>query len=182
MVEDVGFSGTCRNSRMKRCQRQSEFEGFLVASVEDIDYLCRYRHAAPSAPWPWMDFNQDVADVPPLSPGAHEPWARYPQSHFGNWTPEQVQRCRMLSICKDQYACQIHKVDVFKDGIFVRPDEDTRTREIPSDPTSAKEFWDDIQSPVSASRFTPCRRYESEVFNSEIRTFASEPFSSRTSP
>ena len=121
-----------------------------MVSVEDIDCLCRYRHAAPSAPWPWMDFNQDEADVPPLSPGAHEPWARYPQSHFGNWTPDQVQRCRMLSICKDQYTCQIHKVDVFKDGIFVRPDEDTWTREIPSDPTSAKEFWDDLQSPVSA--------------------------------
>ena len=62
----------------------------------------------------------------------------------------------MLSICKDQYACLVHKVDVYKDGTFVRADEVMRTRPIPSDPTSAKEYWDDLQGPVSASRFTPC--------------------------
>ena len=96
-----------------------------------------------------MDFNQDVADVPPLTPGAHEPWSRYPQSHFGNWTPDQVQRCRMLTICKDEYMCQIHKVDVFKDGTFDRlEEEEARTRQIPSDPTSAREFWDDLHKPV----------------------------------
>ncbi|KAF8553819.1 hypothetical protein OG21DRAFT_1522884 [Imleria badia] len=111
----------------------------------------KYRHAAPSAPWPWMDFDQDVADVLPLSPGAHEPWSRYPQSHFGNWTPDQVQRCRMLTICKDQYMCQIHKVDVLADGLFDRPDENERTREIPSDPTAAREFWDELQGPLDSS-------------------------------
>ncbi|KAI9568122.1 hypothetical protein HD554DRAFT_822481 [Boletus coccyginus] len=111
----------------------------------------KYRHAAPSAPWPWMDFDQDDADVPQLSPGAHEPWSRYPQSHFGNWTPEQVQRCRMLTICKDKYTCHIHKVDVFKDGSFDRPSEDARTRQILSDTAETEKFWDDLQKPLDAN-------------------------------
>ena len=101
-----------------------------------------------------MDFDQDVADVPPLSPGAHEPWSRYPQSHFGNWTPDQVQRCRMLTISKDQYMCQIHKVDVLKDGQFDQPNENERTRKIPSDPTAASEFWDELQGPVGDMFYT----------------------------
>ncbi|KAH0834812.1 hypothetical protein J3R83DRAFT_10421 [Lanmaoa asiatica] len=107
----------------------------------------RYRHAAPSAPWPWMDFNQDEAYVPPLSPGALEPWSQYPQSLFGNWTPDQVARCRMLTICKDKYACQIHKVDIFKDGTFDKPQEEVQPRQIPSDLESTTAFWEELQKP-----------------------------------
>ncbi|KAI9572275.1 cora-like Mg2+ transporter protein-domain-containing protein [Boletus coccyginus] len=112
----------------------------------------KYRHAAPSAPWPWMDFDHDDLEVPPLSPGTCEPWSRYPQSHFGSWGPEQVQRSRMLTICKDQYMCHIHKVDIFKDGMFDRSrDLDERIRRIPSDATSAAGFWDDLNSPLDSN-------------------------------
>ena len=104
-----------------------------------------------------MDFEQDVADIPSLAPGDHDPWSLYPQSHFGNWTPDQVRRCRMLAICKDEYTCQIHRVDVFKDGTFDKIEPAARTRRIPSDPTSAKEFWDDLQKPVSATLVFPPR-------------------------
>ena len=98
-----------------------------------------------------MDFDKDEAKVAPLSPGAVEPWTRYPQSHFGNWTPDQVRRCRMLTICQERYACQIHKVDVFKDGTFDRPEEErARPQQISSDPALAREFWDELQQPVSA--------------------------------
>jgi len=48
--------------------------------------------------------------------------------------------------------CQIHKVDVFKDGKFDRPSEDARTRQIPSDAAAAEQFWDDLQKPVSVYR------------------------------
>lgn len=126
-----------------------------------------------------MDFDQDVADVPPLTPGADEPWSRYPQSHFGNWTPDQVNRCRMLTICKDEYSSQIHGVDVFKDGTFDKPEEGTRTRQIPSDPAVAREFWDELQRP--ASSFFSRAMHSSEVLD-RLKIFGCEPCSSRTSP
>ncbi|KAG8216442.1 hypothetical protein J3R82DRAFT_6548 [Butyriboletus roseoflavus] len=90
-----------------------------------------YRHAAPSAPWPWMDFDVDPSEVRPLPPGGivQDPeWSLYPQSLFGNWTHDQVERCGILKI-KHQETCSVHKVDVFKDGTFERSDEG-RTVEI----------------------------------------------------
>ncbi|KAF8122700.1 hypothetical protein EV363DRAFT_1359507 [Boletus edulis] len=112
--------------------------------TEDKVPAPKYRHAAPSAPWPWMDFNQDNATVNQRT-DLHV-WRDYPQSHFGNWTPDQVQRCRMLTICKGQYMCQIHKVDVLANGIFEKPEEETRTRKIPSDDATAMEFWDELNT------------------------------------
>ena len=105
-----------------------------------------------------MDFNQDVPDVRPLTPGVHEPWSRYPRSHFANWTKDQVKRCRMLSICQEKHMCKIHNVDVFENGMFDKREEEVRTRQIPSDPTSAREFWDDLHKPVGDffwSRYIP---------------------------
>ncbi|KAH0835033.1 hypothetical protein J3R83DRAFT_10770 [Lanmaoa asiatica] len=73
-------------------------------------------HAAPSAPWPWMDLKRDAAEVPlgvssatsTLVEGegasgdegreAERAWCRYPQSLFENWTPAQVRRCRMFEV------------------------------------------------------------------------------------
>ena len=55
----------------------------------------------------------------------------------------------MLTICQERYACQIHKVDVLRDGIFDRPNEKDRTRQITADPAVVQAFWDDIQNPVS---------------------------------
>ena len=55
---------------------------------------------------------------------------------------------------------------------------------VPSDPASAREFWDDLQSRLYDRDVSyPChdRGYESEVFDSSIPTSASELFSSRTS-
>ena len=50
--------------------------------------------------------------------------------------------------------CQIHKVDVLKDGLFDQPNENERTRKIPSDPTAASEFWDELQGPVGDMFYT----------------------------
>ncbi|KAG9311749.1 hypothetical protein JVU11DRAFT_7992 [Chiua virens] len=106
----------------------------------------RYRHAAPSAPWPWMDFNQDNAHVRPLTPNIELPWSQYPQSHFGNWTPDQVGRCKMLTICQDQNECRIHNVDVFWGGKFYKPESEPEPRVVYGDSERGREFWDELQT------------------------------------
>ena len=166
--------------RSKKCQRPSKFERFL-AGFTKIDSLSRYRHAAPSAPWPWMDFNMDVADVPELSPEEREGWKKYPQSHFGNWTPDQVKRCGMLTICQNKYMCYLHKVDVLSDGIFDKPEKETRPQGIRSDEASAVAFWNELQGRVSVG-FTLAHWCEPNTFNSSIQNSVSEPFSLRPSP
>ncbi|KAF9239341.1 hypothetical protein BU15DRAFT_62087 [Melanogaster broomeanus] len=87
-----------------------------------------YRHAAPSAPWPWMDFDMDSSDVQLLPPGRivtnEEEWARYPQSLFGNWTPDQVKRSKMLLSCNDREPCDVYWVDVLKSGKFDKSQKD----------------------------------------------------------
>ncbi|KAH7905719.1 hypothetical protein BJ138DRAFT_1164230, partial [Hygrophoropsis aurantiaca] len=80
----------------------------------------RYRHAAPSGPWPWMDFSVDVADIPALSP-IDGTWKGYPQSIFPNWTPDQVERSEMLTRCSKLGDCIIYNVDVKNDGKFADP-------------------------------------------------------------
>jgi hypothetical protein len=69
--------------------------------------LPRYRHAAPSGPWPWMDFsNVNVStatnDVPKsvCSEKAQDmTWLDYPQETFKNWTSNQVERSQMFTKC-----------------------------------------------------------------------------------
>ncbi|KAF8841445.1 hypothetical protein BDN67DRAFT_1010645 [Paxillus ammoniavirescens] len=86
-----------------------------------------YRHAAPSGPWPWMDFDEDFHDVGSTSQGTTNldihSWKGYPQNLFPNWTERQVKRCRMLTACPDAERCHIFKVDVFNDGKFDEVDD-----------------------------------------------------------
>ncbi|KIK80758.1 hypothetical protein PAXRUDRAFT_833344 [Paxillus rubicundulus Ve08.2h10] len=86
-----------------------------------------YRHAAPSGPWPWMDFDEDFPVVGSTSHGTTDldthSWKGYPQNLFPNWTERQVKRCRMLTACPDGNTCHIFKVDVFHDGGFDEVDE-----------------------------------------------------------
>ncbi|KAF9219670.1 hypothetical protein BS17DRAFT_788901 [Gyrodon lividus] len=81
-----------------------------------------YRHAAPSGPWPWMDFEEDFPVVGSTSQGTADPdtrsWKGYPQNLFPNWTQSQVKRCRMLTACPDSETCRIFKVDMFNSGKF----------------------------------------------------------------
>ena len=111
-----------------------------------------YRHAAPSAPWPWIDIrdskcrlssseacriNQLLSlgvdqvqlntEAPPVPEDCDhadcdgECWKGYPQSRFPNWTPSQVERCKIRdAITKYDRTkqCVIYKLDVDKHGIF----------------------------------------------------------------
>ncbi|EGO22793.1 hypothetical protein SERLADRAFT_439555 [Serpula lacrymans var. lacrymans S7.9] len=81
-----------------------------------------YRHAMPSGPWPWMDFNVDLKSGQ-QSKETHydQSWKGYPQSIFPNWTPEQVARSEMLTQCQNRQSgcCTIYNVDVKDNGSFV---------------------------------------------------------------
>ncbi|KAK2460772.1 hypothetical protein APHAL10511_007242 [Amanita phalloides] len=92
-----------------------------------------YRHAAPSAPWPWIDIH-DLIDQDQLRSGAppvpedcdHKScqghcWRNYPQSRFPNWTPGQVKKCKIRAAIKDydrRLPCRIYLMDVTQNGIF----------------------------------------------------------------
>ncbi|KAG2070561.1 hypothetical protein BDR04DRAFT_1099821 [Suillus decipiens] len=78
-----------------------------------------YRHAAPSGPWPWMDFEVEPTTSPTI---IEESWQGYPQSQFGNWTPDQVKRSKMLEKCLVNKTSTIYWMDVYDDGKFACPD------------------------------------------------------------
>ncbi|KAI5996503.1 hypothetical protein F5J12DRAFT_785455 [Pisolithus orientalis] len=107
-----------------------------------------YRHAAPSAPWPWMDFDVDESAVEPPYPGGlpspPDHWKKYPQNLFGNWTPDQVQRSKMLTACSDSQPCLIYNVEVKDDGHFDKAAGE-RTTTVTAD--NAQEFWEELQQP-----------------------------------
>ena len=106
----------------------------------DTDTLPRYRHAAPSGPWPWMDFSHidvtsastavatdvatdesdDTTAVTDASTATQ--WSGYPQNLFGNWTPTQVERSQMLAKCSKNRTSTIYWMDVGNDGKFTNPD------------------------------------------------------------
>jgi len=89
-----------------------------------------HRHAAPSAPWPWVDIEDgacstercstttlmilpaevdpDQLECPlqPIPPPCDHKtcggcWADYPQSLFPNWTPRQVEKSKIQSAITD---------------------------------------------------------------------------------
>ncbi|KIJ05593.1 hypothetical protein PAXINDRAFT_103713 [Paxillus involutus ATCC 200175] len=107
-----------------------------------------YRHAAPSAPWPWMDFDMDSSEVEPLVPDGlvdnTEEWKRYPQSLFGNWTPDQVLRSKMLLSCNSQEPCAVHRVDILDGGKFDKSEEG-RTAHVNPNSALINSFWDGLQ-------------------------------------
>ncbi|KAF8416145.1 hypothetical protein L210DRAFT_3429843, partial [Boletus edulis BED1] len=107
-----------------------------------------YRHAAPSVPWPWMDFDADDSQVLPLPPGGlgQDPeWDHYPQSLFGNWTHDQVERCGILRMNPTHnQTCSMHRVDVLTGGEFDKSEDRTVTVEHP------QAFRDLLQDPPSS--------------------------------
>ncbi|KIK99653.1 hypothetical protein PAXRUDRAFT_822497 [Paxillus rubicundulus Ve08.2h10] len=113
-----------------------------------------YRHAAPSAPWPWMDFDMDSSEVEPLLPDglvdSIEEWKRYPQSLFGNWTPDQVSRSKMLLSCNNSEPCAVHNVDILDGGKFDKTEEG-RTTHVNPDPAMISAFWDRLQKTQPAN-------------------------------
>ncbi|EKM78431.1 hypothetical protein AGABI1DRAFT_129541 [Agaricus bisporus var. burnettii JB137-S8] len=92
-----------------------------------------HRHAAPSAPWPWVDLGDEFdrglldSELPPVPPLCDHTlcggscWKNYPESRFPNWTEHQVEKCDIQRIIKKRDPCRLHVVDVDKEGIFTIP-------------------------------------------------------------
>ncbi|KAG2065413.1 hypothetical protein BDR04DRAFT_1234571 [Suillus decipiens] len=104
-----------------------------------------YRHAAPSGPWPWMDFDADfdfTASTTVIEPS----WRGYPQSQFGNWTPGQVKRSKMLEKCEANKTSTVYWMDVRDDGTFARSDMGGKGDTMAVGPGQEDGFWDMLQA------------------------------------
>ncbi|PPQ75298.1 hypothetical protein CVT24_007521 [Panaeolus cyanescens] len=100
-----------------------------VESTRDRIKPPSHRHAAPSAPWPWVDI-EDIIDIDELSgekssipkPCDHmmcdRCWQRYPKSLFPNWTPRQVEKSLIDGASKVISNSVLYYVDVDSHGFF----------------------------------------------------------------
>ncbi|KAG2159250.1 uncharacterized protein EDB93DRAFT_275115 [Suillus bovinus] len=99
-----------------------------------------YRHAAPSGPWPWLDFNVDLSlSELPFRKGEHE-WRGYPQELFGNWSPGPVARSKMLTQCARNATCVVYSIDLTGDGEFKTREKEQVSKE------NETEFWLKLQN------------------------------------
>ncbi|OJA16735.1 hypothetical protein AZE42_07557 [Rhizopogon vesiculosus] len=114
---------------------------------EDAQPTPHYRHAAPSGPWPWMDFrNVDVTTAKSEEPKVDTTWRGYPQSLFGNWTPDQVKRSQMLEKCSKNRSSSIYWLDVLDTGKFTTPDMDGNGHTSTVTSANENEFWNILQA------------------------------------
>ncbi|KAI6127961.1 hypothetical protein EDD16DRAFT_1551259 [Pisolithus croceorrhizus] len=97
-----------------------------------------------------MDFDVDESAVEPLYPdGLASPedyWKTYPQNLFGNWTPDQVLRSKMLTSCSDAQPCSIYNVEVKDDGHFNKTAGEKITT-VTADSSSYQAFWNELRQP-----------------------------------
>lgn len=119
--------------------------------------VCRYRHAAPSGPWPWMDFDSDpIFARPPKTetPLIDTTWRGYPYNLFCNWTADQVKRSKILSACAQFDSCSIHKVDVLSDG---RIDDALEDQAFVVSRETADKFWEAVLESVMQPLYSELR-------------------------
>ncbi|KAG1896143.1 uncharacterized protein F5891DRAFT_609260 [Suillus fuscotomentosus] len=109
-----------------------------------------YRHAAPSGPWPWMDFESDIVLETELVPSTKESveqwkWRGYPQNLFGNWVADRVARCKMVENCSrdPREKCRIYYVDVLESGKFKSAKDTDPSIEV--DESAISQLWDQLQ-------------------------------------
>ncbi|KAG7087460.1 hypothetical protein E1B28_013426 [Marasmius oreades] len=109
-----------------------------------------HRHSGPSAPWPWINLNDEVdaaqlsSKLPPIpEPCSHIGcggcWKGYPQSRFPNWTPSQVWRSGIHQAITENNSkpCKIYAADIDKNGYFM----DAGERTVEQGEESAEEYW-----------------------------------------
>ncbi|KAG1736667.1 uncharacterized protein EDB91DRAFT_1055551, partial [Suillus paluster] len=111
------------------------------------DALTRYRHAAPSGPWPWMDLN----NVNPTTSRTDidKSWRGYPRNLFGNWTPDQVRRSQMLEKCAKNQSSTIYWMDVLHNGSFSTSDMAGNGDTTVVDTQREDHFWNILQQKAS---------------------------------
>lgn len=98
----------------------------------------RHRHATPSAPWPFVDIDDEVDPARIEDPDSHLPlsaaacdhaqmprqevcWCKYPQALYPNWTPRQQKKSKIAKVIATRRhdSCTLYYLDVMEDGIFV---------------------------------------------------------------
>jgi hypothetical protein len=112
-----------------------------------------HRHGASCGPWPWMDLSSEETNhLPRISPCCHEDcvicpqWLGYPQSHFPNWTPDQVQRSKIGTTINRQHDCRFYIIDVTDNsGKFAPADR----HGILVTKVNGREIWHGLQRKVS---------------------------------
>lgn len=87
-----------------------------------------------------MDFDVDTS---PSTTDIDPSWRGYPQNLFGNWTPDQVERSKMLGRCLLNNSSTIYWMDVLNDGSFRKGDTTVVGNE------HEDGFWDILQGQVS---------------------------------
>ncbi|KAF8236165.1 hypothetical protein L208DRAFT_1391284 [Tricholoma matsutake] len=111
-----------------------------------------HRHAAPSAPWPWIDIQNTVDPIqlasrlPPVPALCDHKscdgcWKGYPQSRFPNWTKDQVSRSQIskaITNYRRDEPCVVYRADVRSDGFFEDAERMTATEDNKDD------VWDQI--------------------------------------
>ncbi|KJA25334.1 hypothetical protein HYPSUDRAFT_37835 [Hypholoma sublateritium FD-334 SS-4] len=111
-----------------------------------------HRHASPSAPWPWVDLEDEVdktqleSPLPPIPALCDHSscggcYVGYPQSRFPNWTERQVKKSRIFEAIHEydrERKCILHRVDVDSNGFFTNPGE------IVAAPGHDNEIWEEL--------------------------------------
>ncbi|KAG0693594.1 hypothetical protein DFH29DRAFT_1007170 [Suillus ampliporus] len=110
-----------------------------------------YRHAAPSGPWPWADFDTDFSSPESDIPSNHDSeneWSGYPQALFGNWTSTPVTRSKILQQCAQKGPCVVYGIDVMVGGKFDILHEQ-QLDPIAASEAEEKEFWSKLKDKES---------------------------------
>ncbi|KAG2035211.1 hypothetical protein BDR03DRAFT_923194 [Suillus americanus] len=72
-------------------------------------------------------------------------WRGYPQNQFGNWTPDQVGRSKMLEKCLGNESSTIYWTDVDDDRSFASPDIEGNHGTMVVGSDNEDRFWDILQ-------------------------------------
>jgi len=117
--------------------------------------ISRYRHAAPSGPWPWIDL-RNIDDSTVTNDVEIDPsWPGYPQNLFGNWTPGQVRRSQMLTKCSKNQSSTIYWMDVLSRGKFVTSNiAGGHISTVTTSDQDQENFWDMLKGEVGL--ICPC--------------------------
>lgn len=90
-----------------------------------------------------MDFDVDsTTSTTVIDPS----WRGYPQNQFGNWTPDQVGRSKMLEKCLVNKSSTIYWMDVRNDGSFASQDIGGNGDTTVVGTEHEDEFWDILQA------------------------------------
>ncbi|KAJ7176479.1 hypothetical protein C8R46DRAFT_889831 [Mycena filopes] len=118
-----------------------------------------HRHAAPYAPWPFLDLDSEVC-VEAIRVVAKIMLIRgkdrnvvfdnapqYPQSLYPNWTAIQQEKSGITKLVNrgSKEHCTISHVDVREDGVFIREQDEVVTEQ------NNAEFWDALHKEIPSN-------------------------------